>query len=304
MTDLVCLRVLLVVYIHECIRKCHVSALTVCPFDMELGATVDFGEFCLLPENQGMSHAELRLEFDKYDKNHNEHLGRSELKRFHNDHNAPKITLIQAGSIPDEVQPTVEVAQKAREAPMLAQSCAPVAPGAIETSQAHPLVSLPAWDGSQQAGLSAHREEASLQWKPQQLTGTSVANADLVVQSSIREQSQLQFVRPEPRQPAEAIITSELSFSGFGASSDSEQVKPVMRLAHLEARQDSESEDLDLPTPVESPRNVLSTADPSISASAPDGKPAQTMVLDHLEPNKHNPDDRSAPASRWTNFFI
>jgi hypothetical protein len=138
----------------------------------------------------------------------------------------------------------VEVSQQASEAPMLAQSCAPVAPGAIETSQTHPLVSLPAWDGSQQAGLSAHREEASLQWKPQQLTGRSVANSDLVMQSSTREQPRREFVRHEPMQPAEAIMTTELTFSGFGASSDSEQVKPVMCLAHLGARQDSESEDL------------------------------------------------------------
>jgi hypothetical protein len=102
MTDLVCVRVFLVVYILECIRKCHVSALTVCLFDMELGATVDFEEFCLLPENQGMNHAELSLEFNKYDKNHNDHLARSELKRFHDDHDASKVTLTQAGSMPDD----------------------------------------------------------------------------------------------------------------------------------------------------------------------------------------------------------
>ena len=238
-----------------------------------------------------MSRVELRLEFDKYDSNHNEHLGRSEFKRFHDDHHAPKITLFHAGSTPDDVQPTVEVAQQAREAPMLAQSCAPVTPGAIETSQSQPLVSLPAWHGSQQAGLSAHCEEASLQWKPQQVAGTSIANADLVMQS--REQPQRQFVRHEPRQPAKAIVTSELTFLGLGASSDSEQVKPEICLAHLEARQDSESEDLDLPTPVESPRNVRSSSEP-----------AQTRGLDHLESNKDNPDDHSAPASRWTNFVI
>ena len=286
----VCARVFLAVYIHERMRKCHVSALTVCLFDMERGAAVDFKEFCLLPENQGMSHTELRLEFDKYDKNDNENLGRSELRRFHDDRHAPNITSTRACSMPDEVQPTVEVSQQAREAPMLAQSCAPVAPAAIEASQTHPLVSIPAWDNPQPADLSAPREAASLQWMPQQLTGTLVANSDIVMQSGISMTSQprRQFVRHEPKQPAENIATSELTFSGFEASSDREQVKPVMCLAHLEARQDSESEDLGLPTPVESPRNVLSIAEPPISASAPHGEP----------------DDRSAPASRWTSFFI